>query len=473
MTNETDVKMAQHQPVFDLKWKLIWRISTIAAFCIFCGVSIVLYQLDDKLTRAQVSVAESVARYLELPLQFNEADVADRFRESYAVISRVMSPGQCLQYINKKGESEISNCLAYGIKGRESPLWFSALYRVLFSEHLVHKHPVIQRNSFSGDILVTTDLTAAASLAWSDISRMLSLSIALVMALCVMVYFVVLKSLSPAEDIIFGINKLAAGDLKFRLPGFHLSEFHRIGEVFNNLAGSLEKAVSERASLARRLLDAREQERLHLARVLHDEMAQNLSAINATALSIKITAATECPRLVPEAESMANTVGSIMKGLRQTVLDLRLQEIDGIGLKSSLEGLTANYQASNADIPHLILEVDEETNNLSPELSVNIFHIIQEGITNAIKHAQANQIFIRVTILNSMVSTGGSRTIKVVIEDDGRGMQHEPMDTSGFGLGLIGIRERALAFGGQMNVQTGLDRGVVLSVTIPLGMRRK
>jgi signal transduction histidine kinase len=112
--------------------------------------------------------------------------------------------------------------------------------------------------------------------------------------------------------------------------------------------------------------------------------------------------------------------------------------------------------------------VDEETNNLSPELSVNIFHIIQEGITNAIKHAQANQISIQVSILNSMVSTGGSRTIKVVIEDDGQGMQNGPMDTSGFELGLIGIRERALAFGGQMNVQTGLDSGVVLTVTIPL-----
>jgi signal transduction histidine kinase len=101
----------------------------------------------------------------------------------------------------------------------------------------------------------------------------------------------------------------------------------RISDVFNDLANTLEVATSERADLARRLVEARDQERRHLAQVLHDELAQSLSAMSATAASIRITASTDCPSLVPEAKSLTEIAGNIMKGLRNTVQELRLQEL--------------------------------------------------------------------------------------------------------------------------------------------------
>ena len=116
---------------------------------------------------------------------------------------------------------------------------------------------------------------------------MLGLSAATIGALGILVYFVVERALRPTRDVVSGLNRLAAGDLKCRLPPFRLAEMQRISDVFNDLANTLEVATSERADLARRLVEAREQERRHLARVLHDELAQSLSAMSATAASIK------------------------------------------------------------------------------------------------------------------------------------------------------------------------------------------
>ena len=103
------------------------------------------------------------------------------------------------------------------------------------------------------------------------------------------------RALRPARDIVGALNQLALGNLKCRLPPFRLSELRRISDVFNEVAAALDIAISERSNLARRLVDAREQERRDLARVLHDELAQSLTAMSAAAAAIKITASNECP----------------------------------------------------------------------------------------------------------------------------------------------------------------------------------
>ena len=257
-------------------------------------------------------------------------------------------------------------------------------------------------------VVVSSNPSVVTARAWSEISRMLALSAATIGALGILVYFVVARALRPARDVVSGLNRLAAGDLKCRLPPFRLAELQRISGVFNDLANTLEVATSERADLARRLVEAREQERRHLARVLHDELAQSLSAMSATAASIKVTASTDCPSLVPEAQTLTETAGNIMKALRSTVQELRPQEIDDIGLLTSLEGLIADHNLRGCGKTQFLLEAHGDVNELPMAITGHIFHIVQEGLTNAAKHAQA--AIVRAVVRIGPAQGGAPRT---------------------------------------------------------------
>ena len=125
------------------------------------------------------------------------------------------------------------------------------------------------------------------------------------------------------------------------MPHFRLIELQRISEAFNTLAANLERTTREKMQLAAKLVDHQEQERLDLARDLHDELAQSLSAMNAVAASIKATAENECPALVPDARNLSQTSMAVMRALRTTLRTLRPPEIDDFGLAASLAVLAS------------------------------------------------------------------------------------------------------------------------------------
>ena len=357
-----------------------------------------------------------------MPLLFTEmwrgeagADLQARFREMDDVLRHVMSPGQCVQYLDEAGNFVASNCLGFR-SDREAPAWFSAFYRQAVGHRMTYERPVRYRGLGRGTVVVSSNLSAVTARAWSDISRMLGLSAATIGALGILVYFVVERALRPTRDVVSGLIRLAAGDLKCRLPPFRLAELQRISNVFNDLATTLEVATSERADLARRLVEAREQERRHLAWVLHDELAQSLSAMSATAASIKVTASTDCPSLVPEAQALTETAGNIMKGLRRTVQELRLQEIDDIGLLTSLEGLIADHNRRGCGKTQFLLEAHGDVNALPLAITVHIFYIVQEGLTNAVKHAQAANV--RAVVRIDLAQCGAPRVSRWLSRGD-------------------------------------------------------
>src|SRR5262249_27175732 len=188
--------------------------------------------------------------------------------------------------------------------------------------------PVSYRDKPYGSVVVTTEHAAVVAAIWKEVSGMLGLTGLVIGAICVLQYGAISRALRPTKDILAGLDRLARGDLSCRLPNFRLIELQRISEVFNNLAASLDRTTREKTELAAKLVDNQEQERLDLARDLHDELAQSLSAMSAVAASIKATAETECPALVPEANNLSQTSMAMMRSLRTTLETLRPPEID-------------------------------------------------------------------------------------------------------------------------------------------------
>ena len=472
-----EATVLRHRPVFDLKWSLLKQVAAVALLCFLVGAAVSVHQAEQETLKANRAVGDTVGRFLEMPLLAREPqtimrqgiDLQRRFRQMDAFHDQLMSPGQCMQ-LNEAGKDAISRCLGFHGQAGEAPAWFSAFYQRAAGGRMTYERPVTHQGLVLATVVVSSNPSAATARAWSEISRMLALSAATIGALGILVYFVVARALRPTRDVVSGLNRLAAGDLKCRLPPFRLAELQRISNVFNDLANTLEVATSERADLARRLVEAREQERRHLARVLHDELAQNLSAMSATAASIKVTASTDCPSLVPEAQALTETAGNIMKALRSTVQELRLQEIDDIGLLTSLEGLIADHNLRGCGKTQFLLEAHGDVDELPIAITGHIFHIVQEGLTNAAKHAQAAIVraVVRIDPAQGGAPQSGAGLVEATVEDDGAGLAREIRGEAGFGLGLIGIRERTLALGGEMSVVSRPEKGLILSVRIPI-----
>jgi two-component system, NarL family, sensor histidine kinase UhpB len=470
-----ETRVLRHRPVFDLKWSLLRQVAALSLLCFLGAAAISVHQAQEEMLNANRAVGAVAGRFVENRLELQAAlnsrrvDVQGRFRQMAALIDQVISPGQCVQ-LNEAGKDAISRCVGFHSQVGEAPAWFSALYQWAFGSRMTYERPVTHQGRVLGTVVVSSNPSAATARAWSEISRMLALSAATIGALGILVYFVVERALQPTRDVVSGLNRLAAGDLKCRLPPFRLAELQRIGNVFNGLANTLEVATSERADLARRLVEAREQERRHLAWVLHDELAQSLSAMSATAASIKVTASTDCPSLVPEAQALTETAGNIMKGLRTTVQELRLQEIGDFGLLTSLESLIADHNRRGCGKTQFLLEAHGDVNALPVAITGHIFYIVQEGLTNAVKHAQAANVraAVRIDVAQGSAPRPGSGLVEATVEDDGAGLAHEIRGEAGFGLGLIGIRERTLALGGEMSVVSRPEKGLILSVTIPI-----
>ncbi|MEY9397815.1 two-component system sensor histidine kinase UhpB [Bradyrhizobium japonicum] len=466
----------RHRPVFDLKWSLLKQVAAVALLCFLGGAAISVHQAAEETLKANRTVGDVVGRFLEMRLLSREPepvfrqrvdlqiDLQRRFLQMDGYLDQLMSPGQCMQ-LNEPGKDATSRCLGFHVQAGGAPAWFSAFYQRAFGSRMTYERPVT-RQGLVGTIVVSSNPSAVTARAWSEISRMLGLSAATIGALGTLVYFVVERALRPTRDVVSGLNRLAAGDLKCRLRPFRLAELQRISNVFNDLANTLEVATSERADLARRLVEAREQERRHLARVLHDELAQSLSAMSATAASIKVTASTDCPSLVPEAQALTESAGRIMKALRSTVQELRLQEIEDIGLLTSLQGLIADHNLRGSGKTQFLLEAHGDVNALPLAVTSHIFHIVQEGLTNAAKHAQA--AIVRAVVRIDLAPRSGAGLVEATVEDDGAGLAREIRGEAGFGLGLIGIRERTLALGGEMSVVPRPEKGLILSVRIPV-----
>ena len=194
--------------------------------------------------------------------------------------------------------------------------------------------------------------------------------------------------------------------------------------------------------------------------------------MSAVAASIKATAETECPALVPEASNLAQTSMALMRSLRTTLQTLRPPEIDDFGLAASLSALAREQERRAAGKLKIALAIDGDLQGLPPTSASHVYRIVQEGLTNIGKHANASLARVDLGFRPEQAEQAASRRrwLELTIEDDGYGAADRRKGTAGAegdGFGLIGMRERVMALGGQLDVIDLEGRGFRLHAMIP------
>ena len=229
----------------------------------------------------------------------------------------------------------------------------------------------------------------------------------------------------------------------------------RLAEIFAARAAvalDLSKRVARDA--LQRVVSAQELERRRLARELHDETGQALTSI---LLGLKtVEDALESEESRKAAAGLRELVVATLQDVRRLAVELRPKALDDFGLVPALERLTATFAE------HTGIAVDLEAalpgERLPGELETALYRIVQESLTNVVKHSRARNVSILLTQRNGAVAA--------VIEDDGQGF--DPSGAGDGGFGLLGMRERLALLGGRLEIESSEGAGTTLVVEVPL-----
>jgi signal transduction histidine kinase len=215
--------------------------------------------------------------------------------------------------------------------------------------------------------------------------------------------------------------------------------------LFIVLGGERERLAARSAELeqlTRLMLRVQEDERRRIARELHDEAGQVLTAVK---IELELDGRKEAGALVGRALNQVRDLSNL----------LRPASLDDLGLLDSLRALVDDF-AGRTRI-QVALDLDGATRRLPSDLEVVIYRVVQEALTNVARHARATDACVRLTT--------AAREVRITVEDNGRGM---PEDAAPH-IGWLGMRERVTAVGGQLTIGRGADHGVRLDAQIPLG----
>jgi two-component system sensor histidine kinase UhpB len=224
-----------------------------------------------------------------------------------------------------------------------------------------------------------------------------------------------------------------------------------------------ERRLHETRMLANHMADIQEKERRHLARELHDELGQCLTAIKTDAVLIRNRTQESEPKAHASAQAIIDVASHIYDVVHNMITRLRPSPLDDLGLQPTLEGSIASWQQRQPDI-EFKLSLSGDLSELNESINMTVFRVIQESITNAVRHADASLMTISVI---RKTSEQGQDSIDLRIMDNGKGMEvtdfHSDVD-----FGLLGMRERAHSMGGEFELVSALGQGLTIHVILPL-----
>ena len=270
--------------------QLVARLLVVVALCL--GAATIWATIDAyrSVDRATAASAERVSQALEA-LYWRELLLrSNRTREHLVPVSdwrtietmKLISPGICVRF-EPAGAFENPLCGQSKGIGKSPPLWFAAAVQTFLGNHAAVARSISTRNVTAGTVSAIADPDAAISLAWQHIVDNIHVALLMALAIAFFASLAIAHTLAPAQLIVAALQRMAHGQYRTPLPRFRSMELAMIGQAVGDLGERLAQATEERAVLTRRLLEIRNDERRALARELHDEFGQNLSAILAFA----------------------------------------------------------------------------------------------------------------------------------------------------------------------------------------------
>lgn len=435
-------------------------VATLIA--VFTAVVVVFQVLDTRRSvREETEAANKVATQLLAYFAETYAQTSQPIvLQSLERLGRVRSTEIMLH--DEHGETLYESPPSPYKAGRYAPAWYAAL---------VSPEPMRSQLRFSDSVLdIRSDASRAVLDGWDDTVILLQIGLVAMLLGNALVFWLVRRMMAPFHTVVQGLEEMQAGAYHTRLPEFRGAEAGTIARAFNRAAQAIEDNLDARREAVEaklRLEQSRElaevvqgrieEERRQIAQELHDETGQSITAIRSMALALTRRSEGCDVQAREAAQLIADTAGRLYAATHDLIPRLRPPSLDHLDLAAAIrEGVSAwRREQPQVDIA---LSFGELPENLGESYSLAAYRIVQEAVTNALRHAQAGRIDIAV----------GSTADALVVEvrDDGRGL---PPDWQRPGhYGVRGMRERARALGGEVDIGNIESGGVRVVARLPM-----
>lgn len=290
--------------------------------------------------------------------------------------------------------------------------------------------------------------------AWEDTLKTLALLLLLTGVILVSVYAILTSALRPLDRMAGAFLQVGGERRPIELSPRDPVEYRRVYQAFNSMVDRLGETEAANARLNEQLLTVQEEERADIARDLHDEIGPFLFAVDVEASSIsKLVQDGATDRIPARVASIREAISHMQGHVRGILARLRPAALLDVGLAHALDNLVQSWQRRQ---PSTKFTLDVDVPILDEQLEGTVYRIVQEALSNAVRHARPKSISISVTAAREM--------LELSVVDDGIGLAAALQG----GFGIRGMQERAALHGGRLTVTERPGGGVLVNASLPL-----
>jgi two-component system sensor histidine kinase UhpB len=410
--------------------------------------------------QARQSVAKEVQSSITLVLQMIEFGFAQAPTESKtnsAWLSQISALQQVrhLQIsIAQEGEKPVSFTTQRVIDdtGNRPPDWF---VKAVMTEYLTERYDVKMDDGSIKTILITANPMDEITEAWGESKAFFWSVVVMLWVIFLAINLVFNSMLRAVQGILIGLHQVELGKYDIAIPKSNISEFDMIAVEINEMSRALKIAQENNQALARHTMNIQETERKTMSRELHDEMGQSLTAIKAMAVASK-QGNVDAPSIADSIIEICDHLAKVVRSMMRTLHPLSLAEL---GLGATLTDLVNEWRRRQPTL-EILFNYDDQLEMLDNEVAINVYRVVQECLTNVVRHANASEVTVEVN------STNQSR-VTLVVRDNGVGGK-----VGAQGFGVLGMRERVENLGGQFSFESSQGKGMTVNAWMPF-IRKK
>lgn len=299
--------------------------------------------------------------------------------------------------------------------------------------------PVTINEKRVGDLVFVPDLSADLFDKWIGFLAIVGSAVALLVLTGIIAHLTAGSTVRPLRDLNEGLTRMRKGDYDLLIPASGPPEIRHSCEEANELARTLNRLSQDNRDLLRKVVSLQDDERRDVARELHDELGPLLFGIRANSMALLEATPPGPEGARASASAILQSAEALQQANRRVLDRLRPLHIQELGLERSIQTLLQNARSQAPGIK-LTSHTDPRLNAVDGPLSQTAYRVIQEGITNVLRHARARAMHVEAALRDGQLI--------VEISDDGIGFPPDRV----FGRGLTGMQERARALSGTLEL---------------------
>lgn len=445
------------------------KVMGIVAACIIgSAVAVIWYTYNDDLVRSREQVQQrGIAIGTSMAAQSQDLILTDNQFSLYELIRETSNVYEDIYYVFVLDDS--GNVLVHNFNGgfpvdllnkNEVPKGESYHVQALRAGELIIQDVAVPVLGGRAGVIRLGMSEASISAEVTEHISSILVWVLLVLLLGLTIAYVWTSFLTnPISQLSKAVRVIGKGDFKWKAPVWARDEIGDLGTAFNEMSAELQRKEIMRKKLLAKIMRTQEDEQKRISRELHDETSQALASLKVGLRLVEDL--TDPVQIKEKLTELRALVAQTLENVHQIAVELRPSLLDDVGLVAAIKGYVQDYSSK------VKIKVDFHASNvseqqLSADVRMTVYRIVQEALTNIAKHAEASNV--------SVVLMSRDSSLVTIVEDNGKGFDVNRAMNSHHGkkLGLFGMYERASLIGGNLTIESDLGIGTTVFFEMPL-----